>query len=252
MDRETARRLCELNTEFYQDNAASFSSSRQTPWPGWQICLARAEKGIPHLHEALRVLDLACGNLRFATFLRSELPQTILSYYAVDNCDALVPHDLPVNYQHLDLLDVLLQGHRLSEAIEAPECDLSVCFGFMHHVPCREYRKAVLDSLIQHTRPGGYIMVTFWQFLKDNTLKAKALALQDKALKEKDLPILDEGDFLLDWDNLPGVYRYCHNFSNSEIFKLIKGVLPEVSLVSHFIADGRANTLNFYIVLKRE
>ena len=38
----------------------------------------------------LRVLDLACGNLRFERFLREALPDTTLDVVAVDNCAPLV------------------------------------------------------------------------------------------------------------------------------------------------------------------
>ena len=40
--------------------------------------------------EPLRVLDLACGNLRFERYLADALPGRMLSGYAVDNCDTLV------------------------------------------------------------------------------------------------------------------------------------------------------------------
>ena len=40
---------------------------------------------------------------------------------------------------------------------DAPLADISVCFGFMHHVPSCEYRVRVLDALVRQARPGGII-----------------------------------------------------------------------------------------------
>ena len=40
MTRATVRALCQLNTEFYERNAASFSQTRTAPWEGWRRCMA--------------------------------------------------------------------------------------------------------------------------------------------------------------------------------------------------------------------
>ena len=40
MTRTTMRALCQLNTEFYERNAASFSQTRAAPWEGWRRCMA--------------------------------------------------------------------------------------------------------------------------------------------------------------------------------------------------------------------
>lgn len=72
-----ALRLCALTGEFYRANAESFSQTRQSPWQGWVRLLEVVEAASGQ--EPLRVLDLACGNLRFERYLADALPSRMLS-----------------------------------------------------------------------------------------------------------------------------------------------------------------------------
>jgi SAM-dependent methyltransferase len=207
----------------------------------------------------LSVFDLACGNLRFEAFLTAALPHANLSFYAVDNCNALLPQAAlvsGVNYQSLDILGVLQEGRFLRDQFAAPACDLSVSFGFMHHVPLQEYREKILLSLIEQTRPGGYVIVSFWQFLKSETLRDKALVTHRRALKELGLQALgdklelDTNDYLLGWQDIPGAYRYCHSFTQAEIDQLTASVAHEATKVASFVSDGKTNNLNTYIIIR--
>ena len=257
MDKKTVEILRKLNNEFYRDHHASFSATRRQPWPGWAICLETlGEALLDDLHgKSLSVFDLACGNLRFEEFLTLTLPDTPITFYAVDNCDTMVPQMPNMEYQSLDVLDILQQGLHINDQLTAPACDLSVMFGFMHHVPSFKYRRQVLLSLIEQTRAGGYAIVSFWQFMNNEVLRAKALETHRRALKDlapeglvpRDL---DEHDYLLSWENIPGVYRYCHNFSHTEIDRLVLDVADKACVVSRFVADGRSADLNTYLILK--
>lgn len=131
-----------------------------------------------------------------------------------------------------------------------PACDLSVSFGFMHHVPLQEHRAAVLRMLVDQTRPGGFAAVSFWRFLNDASLAKRARATHGVALEEFALPQLDEGDFLLGWNNVPGAYRYCHSFSDDEIDELACSVADRASVAARFAADGRTGNLNTYLVFE--
>jgi SAM-dependent methyltransferase len=197
MNTATAQMLRVLTRRFYRDNSASFAASRQQPWPGWTRCfelpeLRRLLEGRRAFdkEEPLAILDLACGNLRFKAFLADAFPNARLRYYAVDECAALRVAAPPsartadLRWQHLDVLDALWQSGGLGAHLEAPLCDLSVCFGFMHHVPLREQREALLLALLRQTRPGGFVIVSFWQFLNDEALTNKAQAAHAKALQE--------------------------------------------------------------------
>ncbi len=250
MNTETTEILCGINNDFYRNHCASFSATRTAPWSGWHVCLDLVQEMEADAHTPLAVFDLACGNLRFESFLQAELPLLSLTYYAVDNCDALVSTMPHMYYQSLDILQTLQHGTRINDMLSAPPCNLSVCFGFMHHVPLREFRENILLSLIEQTRSGGYVVVSFWQFLNNETLKNKAQSTHERALKELSLEELDENDYILGWKNIPGAYRYCHSFSETEIDQLVAGVAGKAVLSSRFKSDGRTNDLNTYLVLK--
>lgn len=293
-----ARRMSALTGEFYRANAESFSGTRQSPWQGWvrllevvglaggrtgcepgalhaaneaaegsvhrDVCAPEdADAGSQNAHaaerEPLRVLDLACGNLRFERYLADALPDGMLSGYAVDNCDPLVeagersefgPLSRMV-FQNLDAIERLSAGC-LRESLEAPDasCDLAVSFGFMHHVPLERWRAELLRALIAKVRPGGFVAVSFWRFLNSDKLARKAQETTDRARAELGLPELPPNDYLLGWQDTQGLYRYCHHFDEQEIERLLAAMADSAELVSRFEADGKTGNLNEYVVLR--
>ena len=324
LDEATARRLCDLTSEFYRANAESFSQTRQAPWQGWERALAAAgivaadaAEGVAAAGEVaagvaaadadadavdpfpgspvgasegsrtavrasgvanalppmssvgaaaassrpaaspLRVLDLACGNLRFERFLAERLGAGRLRCFAVDNCDPLVdqaqtPGVLPpVSFQNLDVVDALAAGN-LREALAVPDtsCDLAATFGFMHHVPREAWRAELLRALAAKVRPGGRVVVSFWRFLNSEKLAKKALATTEQARVELDLPALPLNDFLLGWQDTRGLYRYCHHFDEPEIERLMAAVADVARPVARFAADGKTGNLNEYVILR--
>ncbi|MBO7673689.1 MAG: class I SAM-dependent methyltransferase [Atopobiaceae bacterium] len=234
MDLQTARRMSDLTTSFYAQVSASFSATRQAPWPGWQRV---ANHAWGHEGNAASVLDLACGNLRFARFAQSRCPD--VRVWAVDNCDDLLRTGPNVRYQHLDIAHVLLDEVDLARAIKAPACDLCVCFGFMHHVPLPQHRAAVVRALVDHAAPGGIVAISFWQFERDARIMAKAQ------------PLSDPGDYLLGWQDRRDVRRYCHSFGEDEIDLLAQAVAAQTQEVERFSADGKTGDLNRYLILRR-
>ncbi|MDR1713469.1 MAG: class I SAM-dependent methyltransferase, partial [Coriobacteriales bacterium] len=228
MDTASARILARLNTAFYREQSVAFSASRQAPWAGWRRCLQETNNfGIKAVEKPqncsstpFSVFDLACGNLRFEAFLQVELPLVDFNFHTLDNCDGLVAScgnsaNL-ASHQHLDVLAALFSGCSLSSQIMAPACDLSVAFGFMHHLPLPEQRAEVLHSLVQQTKPGGYIVASFWCFAADPAFLSKSQPSQDAAIGELGLKAgcLADGDYLLGWQGKAGVYRYCHSFND--------------------------------------
>lgn len=253
-----ALRLCALTGEFYRANAESFSQTRQSPWQGWvrllEVMDARAAE-----RELLRVLDVACGNLRFERYLADALPGRMLSGWAVDNCEPLVEAGersefgplSRIAFQNLDVIE-RLSGGRLRESLEAPDAsrDLAVSFGFMHHVPLECWRAELLRTLIAKVRPGGFVAVSFWRFLNSDKLARKAQETTIRARAELVIPELPPNDYLLGWQDTQGLYRYCHHFDELEIERLLAAVADSAELVSRFEADGKTGNLNEYIVLR--
>lgn len=240
---------------------------------------------------SLHMLDLACGNLRFESFLQQHLisfnhnsednkqslkkwlPKT--KVWAVDNCkdllswsktadapkiptfsgdlaDDALPEVLEVQFCNFDIVNSLLteKSMSLSRRFSLPLCDLSVCFGFMHHIPTASLRKKLLSELVSYTNSGGFICVSFWCFMDNDRLARKARATHKQAMDDLNLPPLDDGDWLLGWKDVEGAYRYCHHFTQDEIDALVTSLDNHVRVVDKFVADGRTKDVNTYLVLQ--
>lgn len=304
----TVRALCQLNTEFYERNAASFSQTRTAPWEGWRRCMAAcgfddSDGAAPgqsmDTQIADSVLDIACGNLRFEMFLANAYPHIDWSFFAVDNCEPLVAsgqEDIAkkVHFTCEDIVSNLLEGLPAAEPANtlalaaATPFDLVVSFGFLHHIPSFDLRRQFLLEALSQVKPGGYLVVSFWQFLNDPAKRAKIEQTHVEALaffagcaetRTNDREALDRGvgsfssdnpnpsclkppaffagslepnDYFLGWKNEPGNYRYCHHFSNEEIDQIIAVLAPHATVVESFSADGKPGNLNRYVVFKRE
>ena len=270
MQIETARELIALNNRFYAGHAASFSATRSAPWEGWRRLFALlrgqgAAEGMGTTGSAgsarpYTVLDLACGNLRFEQFLAQELDEAPTLVHAVDSCPALAQEvDLPaasLAYHEVDVLDTLLskRGDQLLGGV--PPCDLTVCFGFMHHVPSTALRSALVHALVEATAPGGIIAISFWRFMDDDRLARKAtetarIASDQPPFPGYDAGSLDTNDYFLGWQNDPSPLRYCHHFTDAEIDELVASVSGEAREILRYDADGASGTLNRYLILER-
>ena len=243
MDRFTAQRMSALTSEFYALVGDSFSRTRASAWPGWERVLdLLASRG-----EGLEVLDVACGNLRFERALFPRVPHAHVQ--AIDSCDAMAQDDDPrISFAHCDIAEVLLGGADLP--VLSP-CDAAVCFAFMHHLPLFEQRVRLMEALVGAVKPGGVVAVSFWQFADDERLMRKAQAATEEAREQHDLRGLGAGDYLMGWQDVPGVYRFCHHCSDDEIDRLIDAV-PQARVAERYRADGMSGELNQYVILERE
>jgi hypothetical protein len=163
---------------------------------------------------------------------------------------ALALRGNPAQQLHPSFHNSISVNQSINAHFDAPICDFSVCFGFMHHVPMQKYRKKLLHALINQTRSGGYLVVTFWQFLNSVAIASKAQATTQRALVKLRLEELEKNDYILDWQDNPDAWRYCHNFSEEEIEELLESVSSKAKVFSQFSADGRTGNLNRYVVLR--
>lgn len=256
MDTTTAQVLIALNNRFYRDNAASFSATRSAPWEGWKRLgsILREHGWVGATAPQTRlVFDMASGNLRFEHFLSTAFPSIDFEFHAVDNCAALAEHGqndrIACRFRQCDILDTLVSSN--AKIPECPLCDLSVSFGFMHHVPSTGLRHRVLEALIERTRVSGLIALSFWQFMNDERLAAKAFRA-DRALgMDFDISQLEPNDHFLGWQSDPSPLRYCHHFDECEIDELVASVGTKVREVARYSSDGASGTLNRYLVLER-
>lgn len=268
MDRTIQHQLIELDNAFYRSQAASFSATRSRPWEGWrQIArLAQTELVTRALIEgrALRVLDVGCGNLRFERYLREALPHDDLAFTALDCCDGLIG-TVPdgVEFVHRDVLASLMDAMEGDGAPPwapgrdgAPLADLTVCFGFMHHVPGASLRAALLEALLRSTRPGGIVACSYWRFMDDERLARKVAETEGRlggapSLRALDRAELEDGDHFLGWQDDGGAVRYCHHVDEPELDGLVHHLATPVEELMRFDADGGSGRLNRYSVLRR-
>lgn len=256
MDTTTAQALIALNNRFYRDNAASFSATRSAPWEGWKRLgsILREHGWVGATAPQTRlVFDMASGNLRFEHFLSTAFPSIDFEFHAVDNCAALAEHGqndrIACRFRQCDILDTLVSSN--AKIPECPLCDLSVSFGFMHHVPSAYLRHRVFEALIEHARVGGLIALSFWQFMNDTRLAAKALKADEALAMDIDISQLEPNDHFLGWQSDPSPLRYCHHFDECEIDELVASVGTKVREVARYSSDGASGTLNRYLVLER-
>lgn len=239
MDNATIQALRELDNAFYRAHHESFSASRGGAWRGWERVARHLEPGA--------LLDVACGNLRFERFLEERFGTGAFSFTCLDSCAELVGGHDGAEFVECDVIEALSTGGALPGD---GGFDAAVSFGFMHHVPSCELRASLLRQLVESVRPGGIVAVSFWQFMCDEKLAEKARATTRQGCAELGLT-LESGDCLLGWNDVPGAYRYCHDFSDSEIDELAKGVSDAADVVERFSADGRNDALNGYLMLRR-
>jgi len=255
MIREIINTLNQLNATFYHENSESFDRTRQSAWPGWE----RVVKGLNVGGEGLkndgdqygfRLLDVACGNMRFEKYLLECLPDMKLQAVCVDSCDELATTVDGCEYRNCDIVCNLSSGLTLSGCWGC-NYDMVVSFGFFHHIPCTLLRLRLLEELVAATKPGGLVAISLWRFADDEKTRTKAERTTSEACSVLSLSELEEGDYLLGWNDVPGAYRYCHSFDDSEIESLIAEVASSVRLADRFKADGRSGDSNEYLVFRR-
>jgi SAM-dependent methyltransferase len=248
MDTETVARLNAINHAFYATVADDFDQTRGTAWPGWKRLL-------PYLTTPLSVLDVGCGNARFALFVHDNLPSLPLSDSALSTQHSL----LPLAYTGLDSSPALLDHARTAltgkdnltftleqrDIIENPPdsgaYDLVVLLGVLHHIPGYAQRQVFMRRLATLIKPGGLLVFTAWRFYEYERFRERITSWPD------DLQV-EANDYLLDWRRGAVSLRYCHYTDDVEHDALVGATgLTEIET---FRADGQGGTANRYSVLQ--
>jgi len=249
MDTKTIQRLANITTSFYQKTASDFSASRNQSWQGWNNLVSLIT---PLQKEPIRVLDIACGNGRFAHFLSEKFPNKKLVYVGIDNNKQLLqdaskqPVNINVTVQlhTIDIIEKLLENKKLIE--DEGSFDIIVAFGIMHHIPSKKLREQFFSSLGQHLAKDGYWITTFWDFINTKRLDKKQVDPQLLGLDEKKL---ESGDYILDWQRGTAALRYTNHTTLAERYRLAKK--SGLKLTNEFRADGKEHNLNHYLVLQK-
>ena len=184
------------------------------------------------------MLDLGCGNGRFARFLAGIGAD--VEYEGWDDNDALLARarakDGTGTYRRVDLL----------QPVWPPAAaDLVTAFGVLHHVPSFEGRQRFLRQALGCVAAGGRLAVTFWQFAPDGGPRVATAPWSTASI---DPDAVDPGDFLVRWKRGGQGLRYCHHAGPDEVDRLLDGLGGEVH--DRFFSDGASGDLNLYVVIK--
>ena len=269
MKASTVAALNRINRRFYDRYSDPFSATRSRPWSGWNRAiapfLAQNPLGSP-TGAAPAILDVGCGNGRFAVFLNSTSEGP---YWYLGLDDSVEMLELArQRLRSMGSLEVHFERHDVSGTegdldLGGRQFDLVVVVGVMHHIPGFRHRRDLLESLAGSLAQGGTMILSFWQFGKEERFRRRVLNWSDfnaASSEMVDEGNLERGDYLLAWGNNEGVEskgedslgpcRYCHYADADEIARLT-GAL-ELRTVDRFAADGRTGDLNLYMVLRAD
>jgi SAM-dependent methyltransferase len=252
MDDTTRRQLLALCRDFYRAHADEFDESRgHRPWAGWQRLLDWLDRKQP-----LRVLDIGCGNARLASFLHAE--GYSLGYVGVDaNATLLAAARRRLTPQVANQSQLVeqdsLAGEVPGSALPAGPFDLVALFGVLHHVPGRDWRRALLQAAADRLAPGGRLVFAAWQFQGRERFERRRVAWSDLGAIEGaavDIRALEPGDALLRFGSDPErPPRYCHHLCGEELAGHVAALGLE--RLDAYDADGAEGDLNHYEILGR-
>lgn len=235
MDNHTIQRLNALNQDFYRITAENFNQTRNHPWPGWGKLLTYLDFKPP-----LSVLDVGCGNGRFAQFLAENLDVQI-DYIGLDANPTLLDHARHA-LSDVDGSVTLIQQDIIQNPPDFGQFDLVVLFGVIHHIPGFQNRQDFVRQLSDRVAPNGLLVFACWRFYDDPRLRERIVPWPDDFQVE-------HHDYLLDWRSGEQALRYCHFVDDDEHAGLVTATgLTELAT---YRADGKSGELNQYSILRR-
>jgi SAM-dependent methyltransferase len=278
----TQRRLLELNRAFYAQVAGEFDRSRAGLAVGWQELLTflpaspyeestdcaddadyreTLKKSVKSAKSAdkllserpLRVLDVGCGNGRFARALE-ELARPVC-YVGVDGDKTLLAlaaqQTAGLSYVHPRFVQADLSTAGWDAPLRKQDLcsDLIVCLAVLHHLPGFALRVRLVQALaaLLAPCPRGTRLLAFsnWQFLATPRLAQKQIDWAEVGLRADDV---EPGDALLPWRQGGFAIRYVHQIDEAEMARLAEAA--DLRVLHTFYADGKEGNLNLYSILE--
>jgi len=248
MHKSVAAALLELNREFYRTVAAPFNMTRMAHSQGKARLLAYAPTvGADH---PLRVADIGCGNGRLGWML-DELARPV-DYVGVDADARLLAaaRENTAGLTHVrsrfveaDLAEPGWQA-TLGAGVDA-RYEMVTCLATLQHMPGFALRARIVGELASLLAPGGLLIISAWQFMESERLRARVL---DWASIDIDPADVEPGDALLPWKQDVYAIRYVHQIDPDEIKTLAD--TANLQIVDTYRADGREGNLNAYCVMQ--
>jgi tRNA (uracil-5-)-methyltransferase TRM9 len=242
-------RLNQINREFYDTFAASFSETRSESAQELQLIL-------PYIADGARVLDIGCGNGRVATLLGRQ--RRGVTYVGVDVSEEMIDSArrraqsaefVVADITRPDWTDCLLapQADEPGQAGSQPgrrAFDCVLMLAVLHHIPGGDVRERIMRQVRELLAPQGRLVVSTWQFMDSERMRKKIVPWSTVGIDEREL---EPGDVLLDWKRGGTGLRYCHWIGEDELRSLAAQATLNVVEVRR--AGGREGNLSLYAVL---
>jgi tRNA (uracil-5-)-methyltransferase TRM9 len=281
MTQATIAKLNKINKDFYFRISKYWNNNEDSAWFGWNTLLPLIKDKFKN-HKEISILDLGCGNARFATFLQSNFPDLKINYVGIDtdlqflengkerskasfSSFKLIKADLIIDnwIEELEgnapkssvILNSFPNPLTTESKISNIKFDLVVMFGILHHIPSYKSRLKLLQQASEMMNREGQLVFTGWRFLDKYRLRKRVLnpkqlfyhhALNFFGLEQDEL---EENDYLLDWVKYEYSIRYAHYVSEAEAEEMTKKVRLQVE--THFIDDSLQRDQNNYWVCKK-
>ena len=234
MNSSVVQQLLEINGRFYDRFGGQFSATRQRLQPG-------VKRILDSMHVDESILDLGCGNGNFLRELvrrghRASLLGVDFSLPLLRDAESTPG----VEFREIDLSQLSVKSDQLSGM---GGWDVITMFATLHHIPSTEMRLDILQTVRRLLKEGGKFILSNWQFLNSEKLKARIQPWGKVGLSNSDV---DEGDYLLDWRSGGEGLRYVHQFSAEELSGLANQAGMRV--VDSFTSDGDGGNLGLYQV----
>jgi tRNA (uracil-5-)-methyltransferase TRM9 len=248
MNGETVGALNRITRRYYDRTALGFAATHEAPRPGWRQIAETLELTLARL-SVVSVLDIGCGNGRFARFLRNHWSRPF-SYVGLDSSPVLVgiaaAETADLDAASCECFDFVEQS--LDERLRDRAFAVVAAFGVLHHIPSHERRRALLMQLCRRVAPGGALVCSVWRAQCPTQAGHGAIEANEyrgRTGERIEVTQLEEGDNLVARGDDPA--RYCHFVSDDEAVRLVAG-LP-LHRLDTFTADGCEGSLNRYLIL---
>lgn len=232
--------LLNLNLQFYDRYAASFSTSRYSIQPG-------IKRMLPQLCQAESILDVGCGNGNLSKSLRES--HFTGTYLGLDSSAGLLGH-APFSSQY-QFKTADLSDPAWSHSLQSSGFAVITCFAVLHHLPGRDLHSQVFQSFSKLLTSTGRIFLSVWQPLSSPRLLKRIIPWEALQIDPEQLD--KQSDLLLDWraDDLKGppAYRYVHQFRSSELDSI--ALSSGLTKIDEWLSDGREGNLALYQIWQK-
>jgi len=236
------QQLLDLNRRFYATVADEFDRTRQG-LPAGMIALAQMLRD--RLPLPARVLDVGCGNGRFARAL-AESGVTATTYTGIDGDERLLAlaaeQTAVLSGVTCQFAPADLAQSAWIDATGAPY-DAVIALAVLHHFPGQTLRQRIVCEMSTLLAPGGLLALSTWQFLSSERLAQRTIAWHEIGLNAADV---EPGDALLPWNQGAHAIRYVHHLDLAEIEQLMTSC--GLRVINSFRADGKEGNLNLFVI----